>query len=76
VVLLRPAVGLERLLPGHDLRPALELRPTLAFRHISPDPEFGLVVQGVGEAFGDYRAAVQICLAICWAAPRTNRASS
>jgi hypothetical protein len=51
----RIAVSLEQLPPEHDLRPALEQSPTLAFRHTAPDPEFGAVVQGVGKTFGDYR---------------------
>ena len=55
-MLLTQAVGLEQLPPGHHLRPALEQRPTLAFRHTAPHPELGLVVQGVGKALGDNRA--------------------
>jgi hypothetical protein len=71
VVLLTPAVGLEQLPPGQDLRPALEQRPTPAFRHTAPDPESDLAVQGVGEAFDNYRAAGADLLG----GTRTNRAS-
>jgi hypothetical protein len=51
------AVGLEERTPGRDIRSALEQCPTLTLRHTAPDAELGVVVQRVGEALGDHRAA-------------------
>ena len=41
-----------------DVGTALEQRPALALGHPAPDAELGAVVEGVGQALGDDRAAL------------------
>ena len=48
---------LEQGAPGADVGPALEQRAALALGHAAPHAELGAVVEGVGEALGDDRAA-------------------
>ena len=62
--------------PGGDVGAALEQGPALTLGHPTPHAELGAVVEGVGEALGDDRAAAgRRPWPVCWAAPWTNSAS-
>ena len=54
---LAGAGRLEQGAPGADVGPALEQGPALALGHAAPHAELGAVVEGVGQALGDDRAA-------------------